>query len=80
MFASAASVEALSDYRLKICFCNGSEAIINMERRIHALRFQKLSDPKLFRTARVHGDTVVWKRDSESVRATVSELLDCMML
>ena len=80
MFASVASVEALSDYRLKICFYNGSEAIINMERRIHALRFQKLSDPKLFETAQAHGDTVVWKRDSESVRATVSELLDCMML
>ena len=80
MFASVASVEALSDYRLEICFYNGSEAIIDMERRIHALRVQRLSDPKLFETAQAHGDTVVWKRDSESIHATVNELLDSMML
>lgn len=80
MWTSAESVQALPDFRLRICFCNGSEAIINMERRVRAIRFHKLADPYLFQTATIQGDAVVWSRNDESVRATVSELLDSMMM
>ena len=78
MGASVASVQALPEYRLRVCFCNGSEAIVNMERRIQAIRFHKLADPGLFETAQ--GDAVIWKRGGESIHATISELLDSMML
>lgn len=80
MLGSVASVQALPEYRLRIRFSNGSEAIVNMERRIRAIRFHKLADPRLFQTAQAQGDAVIWRRDSESIRATVGELLDSMML
>ena len=80
MWTSVASVQALPEYRLRICFCNGSEAIINMERRIRAIRFHKLADPSLFQTAMVQGDAVVWNQNNESIRATIGELLDSMMM
>lgn len=80
MWVSVASVQALPRYRLRIRFCNGSEAIVNMERRIRAMRFRKLENPELFKTAQVQGDAVVWRLDSESIHATVCELLDSMMV
>lgn len=80
MWTSVASVQALPGYRLRICFCNGSEAMINMERRIRGLRFRRLADPGLFQTAQIQGDAVVWDGDNDSIRATVGELLDSMMM
>ena len=80
MLTAVASVQALPDYRLRIRFSNGSEAIVNMQQRIQALRFHKLADPKLFEAVQAQGDTVVWKRNSELIHATISELLDSMML
>ena len=53
---------------------------MNMERRIQAIRFHKLADPGLFETAQAQGDAVIWKRGGESIHATISELLDSMML
>ena len=78
MGASVASVQALPEYRLRVCFCNGSEAIVNMERRIQAIRFHKLADPGLFETAQAQGDAVIWKRGGESIHATISELRESM--
>lgn len=66
MGASVASVQALPEYRLRVCFCNGSEAIVNMERRIQAIRFHKLADPGLFETAQAQGDAVIWKSGAAS--------------
>ena len=62
MGASVASVQALPEYRLRVCFCNGSEAIVNMERRIQAIRFHKLADPGLFETAQAQGDLEAGRR------------------
>ena len=80
MLESVASVQALPEYRLRIRFSNGSEAIVNMERRVRAIRFHELSDPQMFQTAQAQGDSVIWRQDSKSIRATVGELLDSMML
>ncbi|MEG1633885.1 MAG: DUF2442 domain-containing protein [Oscillospiraceae bacterium] len=77
---SVISVQALSDYRLKLFFVNGSEAIVNLGKRVQAIRFHKLSNPKLFATAQINGDSVVWSLDGDSVRATVNELLDSMLV
>ena len=51
-----------------------------MERRIRAIRFHKLADPSLFQTAMAQGDAVVWNQNNESIRATIGELLDSMMM
>ena len=80
MLTAVASVQALPDCRRRIRFSIGREAIVNMQRRIQALRFHKLADPRLFESVQAQGDTVIWKRNSELIHATISELLDSMML
>lgn len=80
MASAATNVQAMEDHRLKICFANGSEAIIDMSRRVHAIRFCKLADPVLFRSAELESDNVVWRGGEEQVRATINELLDGMLL
>ena len=73
-------LQVLPDYQLRLCFPNGSEAIINMERRVRAIRFGQLAAPGLFNTARVSGDEVVWEDANHCVRASINELLDSMQM
>ena len=80
VWSSVASIQVLPGYRLRLRFCNGSGAMIHMEQRIRGIRFQRLADPSLFQSAQIQGDAVVWDRGNDSIRATVSELLDSMMM
>lgn len=67
-------------YRLELIFRNGSTAVVNMEKRIHSIRFSKLKSPQLFRTARADGDQIVWSDGKEKISVYASEILDSMMI
>ena len=80
MEAGGVTLQVLPDYRLKLSFPNGSKAIIDMKRRVHAIRFGRLSSPGLFSTARLADDEVVWDDGSHRSRASINELLDSMLM
>ena len=80
MGAGLSEVKPLPDYRLKMCFRNGSEAIVNLRGRIKTIRYSRLTSPDLFETARAEGDKVVWSDGADTVSAWCSELLDAMLL
>lgn len=73
-------LQVLPGYQLKLSFRNGSEAIVDMRHRIHAIRFGRLSSPVLFHAARLEGSEVVWDDGTHCVRASINELLDSMQM
>ena len=80
MDTTGVTLHVLPEYQLKLSFQNGSEAIVDMKRRVHAIRFGRLSSPELFRTATLVGSEVVWDDGTCSVRASINELLDSMQM
>ena len=74
------TLQVLPDYQLRLRFSNGSEALINMSHRLHAIRFGRLSSPELFAAARLSDGEVVWDNGSFCVRASINELLDSMQM
>ncbi len=79
MDESIQHLEAIDDHLLKLEFVGGSIAIVNMKRRMDSMRFQPLSDPRVFRTVRLAGDFAVWQTPVGELRASVRELLDTML-
>lgn len=73
-------LQVLPNYQIKLCFPNGSQAIIDMRRRVHAIRFGRLASPELFGTARLANGEVVWDDGAHCVRASINELLDSMQM
>ncbi len=80
MNPDAVTLHVLPRYQLRLCFPNGSEAVVDMRRRVHAIRFGRLASLEMFRTARLIGNEVVWDDGTYCVRATINELLDSMQL
>lgn len=80
MDTNALTLQILPAYQLKLCFPNGSQAIVDLKRRVHAIRFGLLSSPGLFDTARLVGNEVVWDNGTHCVRASINELLDSMQM
>ena len=80
MDTTGVTLQVLPEYQLKLSFQNGSEAIVDMKRRVYAIRFGRLSSPELFRTATLVGSEVVWDDGTCSVRASINELLDSMQM
>ena len=74
------TLQVLPNYQIKLCFPNGSQAVINMRHRVHAVRFGRLASPELFVTARLANGEVVWDDGEHCVRATINELLDSMQM
>lgn len=74
------TLQVLPDYRLKLYFPNGSQAIVDLKKRVHAVRFGRLSTPGLFETAKLTGGEVVWDNGTYCLRASINELLDSMQL
>ena len=70
----------LEDYRLELAFQNGSSAVVNMARRVKALRFAPLASARVFATARAEGDRVVWQIGETNFGIYCNELLDAMMM
>ena len=69
MDASGITLQVLPNYQLKLSFPNGSEAVIDMKQRVHAIRFGRLSSPELFKTARLVDSGWDCGLDEEGVRA-----------
>ena len=80
MDTTGVTLQVLPEYQLKLSFQNGSEAIVDMKRRVHAIRFGRLSSPELFRTATLVGSEVVWDYRTCSFLASINELLDSMQM
>ena len=74
------TLQVLPEYQLRLRFHNGSEALVDMKRRVRAIRFGQLSTPGLFGTARLVGSEVVWDNGVHCVRASINELLDSMQM
>ena len=77
---SLVSVYPLEKYYLRLIFKNGSTAMVNMENRIHTLRFSQLASPEFFRTVKVVGDKIIWSDGKKNVGIYTNEILDIMML
>ncbi len=73
-------VRPLPDYRMELQFQNGSMAVINMEKRVRTLRFNRLASPELFFTAKASGDKVEWSDGKETFSVFCGELLDIMLM
>lgn len=73
-------LHVLPGYQLKLSFRNGSEAIVDMKHRLHAVRFGRLASPGLFQAAKLEGSEVVWDDGNHCVRASINELLDSMQM
>lgn len=80
MDAAGVTLQVLPGYRLKFCFSNGSEAIVDMKHRVRAMRFGRLSLPGLFETARLTDGEVIWDNGTCRECASINELLDSMQL
>ena len=73
-------LHVLPGYQLKLSFRNGSEAIVDMKHRLHAVRFGRLASPELFQAAKLEGSEVVWDNGTHCIRASINELLDSMQM
>ena len=80
MDATGVTLHVLPNYQIRLCFPNGSEAIIDMKKRVRAIRFGRLSSLELFQTAHLVDDEVVWDDGRYCVRASINELLDSMQM
>lgn len=80
MGSAILDMHVLADYRLRFTFVNGSEAVIDMKRRIGGMRFGALADPELFAAARLDRDEIVWSRGGITIRAPVNEVIDSMLM
>ena len=80
MDVKSVSLQVLPAYQLKLCFPNGSQAIVDLKHRVHAIRFGRLTTPGLFHTAKLVGNEVVWDNGKHCVRASINELLDSMQM
>lgn len=80
MDAAKVTLQVLPNYQLKLNFPNGSRAVVDMSRRVRAIRFGRLSAPDLFQTARLVDGEVVWDNGVHCVRASINELLDSMQM
>jgi hypothetical protein len=63
MYFSVKSVEAQSDHMLVITFENGVRKSFDMKPYLDLGVFRTLRDEKVFRSARVRFNTVVWDND-----------------
>ena len=80
MDTQLSEARALPGYRLALEFLNGSFAIINLQQKIHTLRFARLAAPSVFATARAEGDCVAWSDRACTLRVSCQELLDMMLM
>ena len=74
------AVYPLGGYCLQLIFRNGSTAMINMENRIHTVRFSQLASLELFRTVKAAGDKIVWSDGKKTLSIYTNEILDFMIM
>lgn len=59
------SVVPKEDYRLEVQLDNGSSITLNLESRLHTVRFGMLSDKQFFKTATTDGICIRWDNKLE---------------
>lgn len=54
-----------NDYRLEVFLDNGSSVILNLETRLHTVRFGMLSDKQFFKRVTTDGSFIRWDNKIE---------------
>ncbi len=67
------SVEAQSDYSLRLVFTNGEQGVFDCQPLLGFGVFQELKDLGYFKTARVEYGTVVWPHEQDICPDTLYE-------
>lgn len=67
-------VTSLDGYRLKIMIDDGSEIILNLESRLHTVRFSMLTDKEFFKKATTDGICVTWEGKIEISLSEIFQL------
>lgn len=68
-------VTPLDDYRVEILLDNGSEVILNLETRLHTVRFGMLSDKEFFKKATTNGICITWEGKIEISLSEIFQLV-----
>ena len=58
--ATILSIRPLDGYRMEINFLNGSTVILNLQNKLHTIRFAPLKDISLFNSAVTDGESIIW--------------------
>ncbi|MHB8131695.1 MAG: hypothetical protein ACYDEX_22170 [Mobilitalea sp.] len=59
------------NFRLEVMFENGSSVILNLESRLHTIRFGMLSDKEFFSQATTDGNYIRW---GDKIEISVNEV------
>ncbi|MGH8558552.1 MAG: DUF2442 domain-containing protein [Methylococcales bacterium] len=71
MLPEVATVQALANHVLQLCFTNGEQKKFDMTPYLHYPVFKKLQNPGFFRLARVEYGTVTWPGDIDIAPETL---------
>lgn len=65
MFLRVTEVEALSDYRLYLCFNNGVAGVVDLQSELYGEVFEPLRNPELFRQVFLTSRTIEWPNGAD---------------
>lgn len=60
-----ANIVPREDYRLEVKLDNGSSVTLNLEGRLHTIRFGMLSDKDIFNQVTTDGNFIRWNEQAE---------------
>lgn len=66
-----ANIKPGEDYRLEVQLDNGSSITLNLESRIHTIRFGLLADKEFFKQATTDGYFIHW---NDNVEISINEI------
>ncbi len=67
-------IRPMENYRMEVEFSNGSIVILNLENKLHTIRFSALRDRKLFESATTDGISILWNKMLEISATEVFEI------
>ena len=65
MYIGAIAVEPLPEYRLLLTFENGEKRVFDVEPHLDRGIFRELRDLSMFRSVRIHFDSVAWANGAD---------------
>ena len=68
-------VHTQKDYRLEVILDNGSNIVLNLQPKLHTMRFGLLRDPGFFQCAKTDGSMIYWDGKVELSLNEVFEIL-----
>ncbi len=66
-------VHTQKDYRLEVILDNGSNIVLNMQPKLHTMRFGLLRNPEFFQCAKTDGSMIFW---NQKVELSISEVFE----